>query len=84
MSLKKRRYNVVMPRQNLLDDYVWLFQKIKQWNIQASPSFMVELEDRASILFYEVGYKDFSILKYWHSWLLRGEDESYGGYKRYS
>lgn len=76
---KKRRFNVVMPRQNLLDDYVWLFQKIKQWNIQASPSFMMELEDRASILFYEIGYKDFSILKYWHSWLLRGEDEPNGG-----
>lgn len=72
---KSRRHNVVMPRQNLLDNYVWLHQQIQRNNISVPSSLLAELEDRASILYYQIGYKDFSVLKCWHAWLLRGEEE---------
>lgn len=71
---KRRRHNVVMPRQNLLDNYIWLHQQILLNNISVPSSLLVELEDRASTLYNQIGYKNFSVLKCWHAWLLRGED----------
>lgn len=71
---KRRRHNVVMPRQNLLDNYIWLYQQILLSNISVPSSLLVELEDRASTLYNQIGYKNFSVLKCWHAWLLRGED----------
>ena len=73
---KNRRYNVVMPRQNLLDNYVWLYHQIKANDVKVSSSFLLDLENRASLLYYQIGYKDFSLLKCWRAWLLRGEGEA--------
>ena len=70
-----RRYNVVMPRQNLLDNYVWLYHQIKANDVKASSSFLLDLENRASLLYYQIGYKEFSLLKCWHAWLLRGDED---------
>lgn len=72
---KSRRHNVVMPRQNLLDNYVWLHQQIQRNNISVPSSLLAELEDKASLLYYQIGYKNFSVLKCWHAWLLRGQEE---------
>lgn len=71
---KRRSHCVVMPRHNLFDNYVWLYQQIMRYNITAPSSLIADLEDRASILYYQIGYKNFSILKCWHAWLLRGDD----------
>lgn len=70
----QRRYNVVMPQQNLLDNYVWLYHQIKANDTKAPSSLLLDLENRASFLYYQIGYKDFSLLKCWHAWLLRGEE----------
>lgn len=73
---KNRRYNIVMPRQNLLDNYVWLYHEIKVNDVKTSSSLLLDLENRASLLYYQIGYKNFSMLKCWHAWLLRGEGET--------
>ena len=70
-----RRYNIVVPQQNLLDNYVWLYHQIKANNVKTPSSMLLEIENRASFLYYQIGYKNFSMLKCWHAWLLRGEED---------
>lgn len=71
-----RRRNVVIPRQNLLDNYIWLYQKIRLYNIEVCPSLLLDIEEKASALYYKIGYTNFSIQNCWHAWLLRGDDDT--------
>lgn len=70
----KRRMNSVLPRQNLLDNLVWLHHVLRSEDINVPESLLQYLEEKAMSLAYEIGYKNYNIISYWNSWLLRGDD----------
>ena len=70
----KRRMNTVLPRQNLLDNLVWLHHILRSDDINVPESLLQYLEEKAMSLAFEIGYKNYNIISYWNSWLLRGDD----------
>lgn len=70
----KRRMNAVLPRQNLLDNLVWLHHVIRSEDINVPESLLQYMEEKAMSLAFEIGYKNYNIVSYWNSWLLRGDD----------
>lgn len=83
---KERHYIVPVPRQNLLDNLVWLYFKSKVYNIQVSPRVEMLVHDKFSELsspYKESGLK-FEMIDYYRSMLLRGDnpfgkkDDKYG------
>ncbi len=78
----KRHFHAVIPRQNYLDNCVWLFMQGKLWAGRAmSPTLELLLEQEASREYIYLGYNmvvdPFNIYEYWDSMLLRGFDIDY-------
>lgn len=70
-----RRRNVVISKQYMLDDCVWLYYRAKEFDIIYPTSLEMYLLNTAAKLYYEIGYsKTFNSLSYWHSMLLRGDE----------
>lgn len=72
-NLKDRR--LVLPKQELLDNLVWLLFKTQQYDIKIPQRLRETLEKRASGLMAEIGYgtEQDSLLTYYHAWHLRGD-----------
>ena len=76
---EKRHYNVIMPKQNFLDNCVWLYKRASENNVPLPHAMANYLESTARRMFMEIGYykKDgvpFDIDHYWNSMLLRGDE----------
>lgn len=76
---EKRRYNVIMPKQNFLDNCVWLYKRASENSVPLPHAMANYLESTARRMFMDIGYykKDgvqFDIDHYWNSMLLRGDE----------
>ena len=74
----RRHFHSLMPRQNHLDNCVWLYMRGNQWAGRNMTSPMgTWLYEQASREYAYLGYEDithFNIYTYWNSMLLRGID----------
>lgn len=78
-----KRNKLVMSKQDLLDNYIWIFQKLKEFGAVDFISLQLKLNENAKRLFIEI-YKEsefvrsenqsFDIDEYYDSWKLRGDD----------
>lgn len=83
---KEKHYTIPVPRQNLLDNLVWLYFKAKTYNIQVSPCIEMLVLDKFSELSspYKEGGLEFEMIDYYRSMFLRGDNpfgkkkDSYG------
>lgn len=72
----KRHYKMLISKQALLDNCVWLYYQAKEYNIVISGELELFFQNTAMTYYSEIGYgKDFDMLHYWHSMLLRGNDD---------
>lgn len=70
-----RRHRIIMPRQYLLDNYVWLYINVQKYDIKIARSFLLDLKGKAADTFEELGYSGaFNMMNYWESMQLRGND----------
>ena len=67
-----RRYELILPKQILVDNLAWLYYKIVDFNIEIDNSIPLELEYIFKDLSREVYGKEYTINSYINSWLLRG------------
>lgn len=74
---KKRHYKMLIHKQALLDNCVWLYYQAKEYNIVLPGELELYLQDTAIALYSEIGYKtqDFTMLHYRHSMLLRSDEK---------
>ncbi len=82
---EKRRFNILAPKQYVLDNCVWICVKTSKYNIDMPNSLETELMNRAKQLYKEIGYdcyKPFDLYTYWNSMLLRGDEPCSAGGKR--
>lgn len=72
---EKRRRQIIMPRQYLLDDCVWLKMRARENSVVIPEALANFLDVVANRLFNELGYRGpFNMVSYWNSMLLRGND----------
>lgn len=75
---ERRHYTSVLPKQNLLDDCVWMYIRAQELGVALPPAFNEVLLEKAMQMYHEIGYKQtWDIRHYWHSMLLRGNDPNY-------
>lgn len=71
----KRRFRVIAPAQNHLDNCVWLSMRAAMANVRVSSSFRTALLMEAKRMYELIGYSSpFDEYSYWNSMLLRGND----------
>ena len=74
---EKRRFNILAPKQYVLDNCIWICVKTSKYNIDMPNSLETELMNHAKQLYNEIGYdcyKPFDLYTYWNSMLLRGDE----------
>lgn len=77
---KFKCYNLVLPKQVLLDDIAWLICKAGEYGCQIENALKEKLEGKFYELFSEIfedsmGEETFvSVLEYYQSWKLRGDN----------
>lgn len=72
---KARQFRMILPKQNYLDNLIWLYQTIRKYDVLVPQSLLLFIEEKAYELYSQVGYRrDFNIQTYWHSMLLRGNE----------
>ena len=72
----ERHYTLPIPKQNLLDNLVWLYYKAKSYNIVVPPNVeMIIVEKYAELSkTYRQEEAPFSMIDYYHSMNLRGNN----------
>lgn len=71
----KRRFRIIAPRQNVLDNFVWLCMTASKAGFPISNDLETELNEKARELYIQIGYDNsFDMKEYWNSMLLRGDD----------
>ena len=64
-----------MPKQNKLDNLIWMLNKVMEWNIEVSAYTYERIHTRIEHLFSEIHKEDFpGLLTYKDAWRLRGDD----------
>lgn len=74
---KTRNFRIVLPRQVLLDNVVWLYKKMLQYSISDKNGLMNRLNREFQIhsnAIYADECTSFTIDEYYQSWLLRGDN----------
>lgn len=66
--------NVVVKKQYLIDNIVWMLSKVKAYSIMVSSGLRKQLEDRYRELVYELYERDVNIDEYDAAMQLRGDD----------
>lgn len=68
---------LVMEKQRMLDNIVWLLCRADELGINVDKSLRIELESKFFELYEEIyshiGVHDITVLEYYHSWKLRGD-----------
>ena len=74
---KTRNFNIVLPRQILLDNAVWLYKKMEEYSISDWYGTRYKLKEIFETHFYVIyNNLDASIEDYYASWMLRGDEPS--------
>lgn len=72
---RSRHQTVIMPKQILLDNIVWILKFAEKHGIDMSNSLRLRLTAQAKQLYREIGYSaDYNIDTYYRSMLLRGDE----------
>ena len=84
-----KHYRLVLPKQDYLDNIVWVIAKIREFSIKESQNLIYELENQFNTLFqdiYENNFEDknfenneiqkyaYNHMTYYNAWKLRGDD----------
>lgn len=72
---ESKGYTIISPKQDLLDNIVWLIAKIREYNVNTSTTFINTLENKYRKYLSEIYLDDFgySYHDYYESWKLRGD-----------
>ena len=71
----QKNYTLIMPKQDYIDNIVWILNKIKEYNIDCPSKLYRELHSEYKRVYYEIYQKTAIDLDvYYQSWLLRGDD----------
>lgn len=78
LHYKKKRYQIILPKQDLLDNLVWLCCRSVELGVSIKPNLKAELSTRAERLYQEiyatvVDDLPFSMESYYRSIMLRGD-----------
>lgn len=65
---------IILSKQDYLDNAVWLLNKTKKLRITIDSNLKQELEDTANRLIFEIYGSDYTLIDYYNSWRLRGDD----------
>lgn len=77
-AMKSRQ--IILPKQNLLDNYVWLYFRCAELNVFLPPELKQRIHTQAETLFHDLYDEALgknhpaSLSDYYHAWLLRGDD----------
>lgn len=73
---QSRHFTILAPQQVILDNFVWLIQRCKNYyNVQIPDKFISFVDSECHTLFNEIYQEDnFDIDTYWESMLLRAND----------
>lgn len=77
-----RRFNIIAPKQYVLDNCVWICMTASAHNIDIPNSLETDLKKLAEQLYREIGYDrclKFNMYSYWNSMLLRGDEPCSSG-----
>lgn len=69
-----KNHHLIMHKQERLDDIVWLLNRSTQLGVNIDGILKQELKDDAEKLIMEIYGKRYTILDYYCSWKLRGDD----------
>lgn len=87
--------NLVLPKQDYLDNIVWMLAKIREYNIRDTENLVYELENQFNEMFQEIYQNNFPLedeklqaviynhMTYYDAWKLRGDDPSLYFDKKY-
>lgn len=72
----ERNYTMPIPRQNLLDNLVWLYFKAKSYNIVVPPTLEIMIHEKFCELSksYDIGESGINLIDYYHMMKLRGDN----------
>jgi hypothetical protein len=73
---KTRNFKVVMPKQVLLDNAVWLLKKMEEYSIDDKYGTKSKLNEIFEIYFNNIYEINATINDYYASWMLRGDEPS--------
>jgi len=75
---KKKHYMVYMPKQDVLDNYVWLMERSHELGVRISPESREKMNGMIHRLMGQIyGYDNaYTINDYYDSWKLRGDHPS--------
>ena len=73
---KERKNNIIIPKQDLLDNCVWLLHKIDEYGVSdrtgARDKLVLLFQRLANEIYHNYKLKDYHV--YYLSWLLRGDE----------
>lgn len=76
MFYESQGKEIVLPKQVLLDNLVWMIKTTENNYLIPSPTLYVQLMERCKSLYEEIGYDGtFSLDDYYESMMLRSDDE---------
>ncbi|WP_234117229.1 hypothetical protein [Clostridium hydrogenum] len=87
--------NLVLPKQDYLDNIAWMIAKIREYNIRDTENLVYELENQFNEMFQEIYQNNFpsedeklqsaiyNHMTYYDAWKLRGDDPSLYADKKY-
>lgn len=78
LHYEKKHHQIILPKQDLLDNLVWLYFRSVELRAEVPSNLRHELMNRAEQLFWEIYgksncYNSFSMELYYHSMMLRGD-----------
>ena len=73
---RQNDYEIVLPKQNRLDNLVWMIKRSKEWNLHLNQALEESMEEESGKLFKEIGYPgEFNLDDYYASMMLRSDDD---------
>lgn len=76
LHYETKHHQIVLPKQDLLDNLVWICQRSIELNVEIPANLRGQLLSRANLLFdeiYDVNNEEYSLEEYYQSMLLRGD-----------
>lgn len=81
---KLKRSKVVLRKQDYLDNIIWALNKARETGIYIDSILKQQLERKAQQLIYDIYDNDYSLMDYYFSWRLRGDDPEFYRYGKYN
>lgn len=74
---KLKKSKVVLRKQDYLDNIIWALNKARETDIYIDSILKQQLERKAQQLIYDIYDYDYSLMDYYNSWRLRGDDPEF-------